>query len=287
MGGSSCANCDISIGLDDREDGCESSFQFFGWRSGFRVLRRIFGAEVHMICEVCQRREAQGFVCGVCLARMSKWLQEIPALYLELHTRHQEDPVPSMKVGSSGPVGGVRVSGSRERSVPIDLDAVDLLLNVEYSMPNSEMGMQMVPVLGLLWAWVSLFAWQWYRDECLPVREVPVLALWLTQRLDDLALVDQATPELEAALRRCVGQLRRVVDGRVAKPEFRYGRCAKCKMRALYFDPEYEFVRCATCGHTMTEDDYAKYLQETVRLKPKDLGIHAQTQPDPELSTPI
>jgi hypothetical protein len=76
-------------------------------------------------CVTCQRRDPhRGLVCDADRPKLRSWLKEIPDLFDDLVAQDEPDPL------AAGPVKGQStggpVSGSKERKLPIDVDAHDL-----------------------------------------------------------------------------------------------------------------------------------------------------------------
>lgn len=220
------------------------------WRYRIRLMPGVFGVDAHVICTVCENRDAEGFCCLVCTSRMRRWLTELPELYQRLHERHQLDPLPPSAGGNQV---GVRVGGSKERKLPIDLDTVDLLAGLGYRKQTVvlEAGERW-----WLWAWVCLLRSRWFSDESLPAREVPALTLWLWLRLETVVQVDQDTPALAEALRGSVGQLRHVLGEGPIRPELLSDRCPKCRYKTLKRYTGEEFIECEHCKHLVSLNEY-------------------------------
>lgn len=226
-----------------------------------------------MLCGCCEKRQPDiGFCCVVCLDRMTKWLGAIPTLYSVLVEAHTADPTPTARTNAYATLGTV-VGGSREPPVPIDLDVLDLVLNVqysttwghEYSYLEDQVGY--VPILTELDRLITWAHFAWFPTDPLPVhvhQEVANEALWLRLRLERLCGLSTDVQAVYGALRRCHGALVHALGEDAPRAELVTGRCVKCRFKTLYRNPESEFVECANCAALLTLDEYEAQVSNAV-----------------------
>jgi ribosomal protein L37AE/L43A len=200
-----------------------------------------------MTCPICSRREArQRQVCDPCRARLAAQLWELSDLYSIASA--------ALLPGSRG---GQRVSGSRERGLPLAAGVMDLLTPVirvgglPVDSTRDLVGDQTgrVPVAVVLDSWVRDWIDLRAMRETRPWPTVPVLRPWLSNRLgwacDHHPAVDEFAYEVTCelyALRAVLNVSRKKI--RLAEP------CPSCQLvKVLVRDPGGgTFVECQNCG---------------------------------------
>lgn len=217
-----------------------------------------------MICVVCQQEDAWatvGAVCERCAGRMASALRALPGLLADL----------DLEPGRSR---SARVSGSREAPLPLRVDPLDL------SMPARPAS----TAVKLRGAWSTRggdpdqighlsvateldgYARMWAADrhEHGPDPQVPLLTVWLLDRLDWACEVFPAVDEFAATVGRLYGTLTAATGGFPARPETLTAPCPSCGILGLYRDVDIERVACGCCPVLMTDDDYAEYARQLI-----------------------
>ena len=251
-------------------------------------------------CPTCNRRDPRTpQLCDVCRSRLRSWVFDIPALHAELEERISEGVKPSdVRVAatvtewdadakravrvpatvarpadpaahhlpsgaSSSASRGGPVSGSKERRLPIDPDAVDL------TGPARSAGVAILDedavgyesVASVLDRWVE--DWRAYRGagERRPSATVPELTRWLLDRLDDAMDVNPAVAEFYDAVRRLRGALQAQL-GLIEVPDYKQGvPCPRCQALTLVQRSGSDRVECGTCPALLSFIEYDEHVR--------------------------
>lgn len=251
-------------------------------------------------CPTCRRRDPRvEQLCDVCRSRLRASLFDIPALYAELEERIEERSVPSdVRVAltvtewdaeakravrvpatvarpsdpaaywtpsgaSSSASRGGPVSGSKEKRLPIDTDAVDLTGPVRSAgvavLDEDAVGYE--SVASVLDFWVE----DWRADrgagERRPSATVPELARWLLDRLDDACDSAPAIGEFFEAIRLLRGALRRELK-LVDVPDYKRGiPCGHCGALTLVHHDGSDRIECASCPALLSFIEYDAHVR--------------------------
>lgn len=209
-------------------------------------------------CVVCQRREAERpMVCQPCRTGLAHDLAEVGRLWALLPA--------ALEPGVST---GQRVSGSREASLPLRIDPLDLSLAAGVPEPvtdpyRDQCGFR--PVAGVLDSWARDWQESLWPDHRLPVPTVPSLVGWLSDRLGVVCDRHPAVDEFAAEIRATLAQLRHVHGLVPPEPErIRDVECDRCDRRLLYRRQDGSGdVEChnRACGRVMTAADYTAWTK--------------------------
>ncbi|GAA0738662.1 hypothetical protein Drose_04295 [Dactylosporangium roseum] len=226
-------------------------------------------------CPACWRRDPHTpQLCGVCRSRFRTWLVEIPDLHAQLLA---EEPS-----GIAGQRAGGRVSGSKERPLPIRVDPLDLTGPARHVWLLGEDQVGYESVASVLDFWVR--DWREARGglERLPEPSVPVLAAWLLRRADDAMDAHPAVDECFEDVRRVHGALRAQLGLVDPRPEYLDGvPCKRCGAATLWRVPGSDYAsECAipTCKGLLTEDEYAAWTSEVATTVRRN-GIRRSDKP--------
>lgn len=243
-------------------------------------------------CPVCRHRDAWDPLppdgpCGPCRSRLDSMLREIPDLVRDLRTlgyvqrdisgtkkwpddteRFHFDPVAN--VMPAGPINGQnkapRVSGSYEKPVPANLDALDLAGPPYSSTVHDDFGDQVghTAVAATLLSWLR--DWHERRDFSTPeFHDKPdttaQLCVHLRNSLEWACDEHPAVDEFANELRDCWLALRRANGLTEPRPELCDGvPCRSCDLKALFRVPGSAFIECA-CGALYTESEYTDWTK--------------------------
>lgn len=212
-------------------------------------------------CICCQdpdRWPERGRACQRCWGRMAAWLHQIPDLLTELEVTPGRSP-------------HARVSGSRDRPLPIRVDPVDLAGPVNHGarrlLARGALGLDddqtgHLSVATVLDGWAR--DWATALGHRLPEPTVPALARWLGDRLDWACDHHDALDEFAADLRELHGTLLALGGTLPPRPEVLPAPCPGCGMLTLVRRDDR--IGCgAGCPRLMTEDDYAAYCRTLTR----------------------
>lgn len=209
-------------------------------------------------CVCCQRRDPyRGYACDPCRSKLRFWLGEIPDLWAQLLTEE-------LAAGQSPSKSG-RVSGTGDTRLPIRVDVWDLRGETRSAPKAGEDQVGHLPVWVTLSTWVR--DWADVRGQCEhgPANgNVASAAVWLKERVDDMCDTHPAVDEFYRDLRRLHGALRSQLGLIDPRPEHCAGvpcRSEDCDLKTLYRYPGSEFVECDSCGHLMTENEYAVWIK--------------------------
>lgn len=251
-------------------------------------------------CPTCSRRDPRvPQLCDVDRSKLRAWLFDITVLYAELASRDAElaDPADrrfaatmsrwdaGMKRAvrepatvarpadpaayhlpsgaSSSPSRGSPVSGSKERQLPIDTDAVDLTGPVRSAgvAVLDEDAVGHASVASTLDFWVEDWRAQRGAGERRPAATVPEIARWLLDRLDDAMDTSPAIAEFFTAVRRLRGALHAQL-GQVEVPDYKRGiPCPRCLALALVHTNGSEFIECSSCPAVLSFMEYDEHVR--------------------------
>lgn len=232
-------------------------------------------------CVVCEERDPDHplLACARCAGRLSGALRQIPVLVDELRGQGVEvdvfaaDPVAVSL--PAGPIGGAatgpRGTGTRERALPIRIDATDILLGVNHGarrlLARGALGLDDDQV-GHLSAATILDGWarDWasYLGHHVPTPQVPLLCAWLSDRLPWALEHHPALDEFAAD----VGDLLRTLYGLCghgsARPKVMEAPCPGCGLATLVQPFPDAYIECATvdCGRVLTPPEYEEYVRD-------------------------
>lgn len=245
-------------------------------------------------CPTCSRRDPRRpQLCEVCRSRLRAWLFDIPSLYAELEERSEERSAPSdVRVGevvvrgkyggtlatvgprdavayhlpsgaSSSASRGGPISGSKERRLPIDTDAVDLTGPVRSAgtavLDEDAVGYESVATV--LDFWVE--DWRAFRGagERRPSATVPELTRWLLDRLDDAMDHSPSVDEFFHVVRRLRGALQARL-GLVDIPDYKRGiPCPRCLALTLVHHSGADRVECGSCEALLSFLEYDEHVR--------------------------
>lgn len=194
------------------------------------------------------------------LARFRSNLLTIADCYAVLAARHHA-------AATGNP--GVRVSGSSERRLPIDTDAVDLTADARRGSldvadtspwPEDQIGHQSIATE--LDFWVFDIAALIGEKRPLPV--VPVLAMWLHERAGWAWDYYGALGEMVVKVDRIARTLYAAVNPRRPRPEARSAPCPGCGEATLSGDGERVTCDMDDCGRILTEAEYVTWSREVI-----------------------
>ncbi len=261
-------------------------------------------------CPTCSRRDPRTpQLCDACRSRLRAYLFDISSLFAELQERFEERSEPSdvraavtvtewdpdarravrvpATVGrpadptsyylpsgaSSSASRGGPVTGSKERRLPIDTDAVDLTGPVRSAgvAVLDEDAVGHASVATILDFWVE--DWREFRGagERRPSATVPEIVRWLLDRLDDAIDTNPAIAEFYDAVRRLNGALKHQL-GQVDIPNYRRGTpCPRCQSLTLVQHNGSEHIECGTCPALLSFIEYDTHVRalsaEQVQLR--------------------
>ncbi len=250
-------------------------------------------------CPTCRRRDARvPQICDPCRSRLRSWVFDIPSLYAELEERIEVRSEPSdvrpfvatvaewtgreivqtavvtarpadpvayhLPSGASSSASrGGPVSGSKEKRLPIDTDAVDL------TGPVRSAGVAVLDVDAVGYESVASVLDFWVEDwradrgagERRPSATVPELTRWLLERLDDAC---DGSPSIEEFY-TAIGRLRRALQhecGQIDIPDYkRFTPCPRCSSLTLVHHNGSQFVECSTCPAVLSFLEYDEHAR--------------------------
>lgn len=204
-------------------------------------------------CPTCFRRDPRTpLICDVDRSKLRSWLGDIPDLFTELQAQQYD--------GINGVRAGGRVSGSKERQLPIRVDPLDLAAPARFVWLDGEDQIGYVSVASTLDFWVR--DWREARGgrEGLPAPYVPALASWLLRRVDDAMDDHPAIDEAWNDVRRIHGALRAQI-GLIDVPDYKRGTpCPKCHTLSLVRDNGSDYIDCRACGTLLTPEQYTEHV---------------------------
>jgi Zn ribbon nucleic-acid-binding protein len=183
------------------------------------------------------------------------------------------DPVSQVLPGAltPSPSDQPRVSGSRERQLPIDAERVGLLMPVVPGYVRDHSGDQIgsYSVAAVLNEWVAEWHDRWCPQERYPSTDALRLIDWiLTPRLQVICREEEALGDFAEEMRELRGRLRSALGETRKKPVIMWGvSCPRCKLISqLALDPEDpdHYRECANCGLLLTRAEYLSHLRDLV-----------------------
>lgn len=219
-------------------------------------------------CVICLRRPVErGLVCEPDRA----WLERLPAQIAELYP----DLAGALERGSAG---GPKVSGSRERPIPLRLAPLDLSLPHHRRLPDGSprpdsvldvYGDQTgdIPVTTTLDLWVRDWAASREQWEQLPRPLVADLCAWLGLRTEWACDHHPAVDEYAAELRALLGRMRAALGLTEPGAELCSGvPCRRCDLMAVYLLPDSPYRECANeeCRLLYSEEEWDAWTAELV-----------------------
>lgn len=189
-----------------------------------------------------------GQVCTGCTRRIAADLADIPTLYARITLTPAVNP------------GRVRVTGSHNAPLPLNVDALDLTLPARGGTVHDRYGDQTghIPAATILDQWVDDWRDQRARGEGRPDPVVWVLADWLLVRLDDACADHPAVDEFAADMRRLRRQLLVAAGDGPVRAERLPAPCLRCDLLTLVRDDG--DVRCRNCGEWLSDERYAEWV---------------------------
>lgn len=252
-------------------------------------------------CRGClSRLVEQGLVCNSDRTKLAAWLEELPGLHMELGeepdpvdrhewTVRQHRPIPTsdptrrptwawvrepgteslaqmMPMGITRTSNQARVSGSRERSTPTNLDRLDLAAEARIGsleiVGNPDEHPDQVGYIAVateLDFWVRDWVIARGKGEHLPVPTVASLASWLEIRLGWACDEHHAIDEFATKLGQIRHAMRSVLGLTAVPKELCEGvACRSCDRRSLYRDGGY--IQCGNCGQHYNEREYGAWV---------------------------
>lgn len=248
-------------------------------------------------------------MCDACRSRLRAHLFDITSLFAELEERTEEMAEPldvrvavtvtewdedakrAVRVpatvgrpadptsyylpsgASSSASRGGPVTGSKERRLPIDTDAVDLTgpARSAGTAVLDEDAVGHVSVASVLDFWVE--DWRAWRGagERRPSATVPEIVRWLLDRLDDAMDSNPAIGEFYDAVRRLNGALKHQL-GQVDVPDYKRGiSCPRCQSLTLVHHAGSDRIECGTCPALLSFIEYDSHVRalsaEQVQLR--------------------
>jgi Zn ribbon nucleic-acid-binding protein len=172
---------------------------------------------------------------------------------------------------TDSPTNQPRVSGSKDRRLPIDVIRIDLLLPVAPGYVTDPFRDQAGPhsVANVLNEWVAAWHDRWYAGQRYPATDAHSLIEWmLGARLMHVVQHDQAIADFAEEVRDLRAQLRVALRETAPKRATMWGvRCPRCKIISqLTMNPEDpdRYRECDNCGIMLTKDEYLEHLRSVV-----------------------
>jgi hypothetical protein len=188
-----------------------------------------------------------------------------------------------MGIVSSSLGAGARVSGSKERAAPADVDLLDLTATPRAAFPTAAGRAHKADQIGLPSVAADLDLWvrDWrdtlFPGQHLPEPTVPSLVGWLDKRLHRACDAHPAIDEFATEM----FELRRALRGKLglnAPPkQLCHGVfCKSCDRKTLY--REGGLITCGNCGLNYSEEEYRKWIgllnaETKQRLREGDLEM--------------
>lgn len=240
------------------------------------------------VCALCAvyhphadpHRPERGMACDSSRARLEHDRLAVRAMYLRLLEEQPDLAEAQDPVSVALPMAAVpsrstqpRVSGSRERQLPIRTDVVDLTASVQEGAVRDPNGDQVgqLSVASVLHSWVRRWRDDLFPSHRLPEPEAVALLDWLgSTRLDRIADTDPAVGDFADELGRLRSALRRALGETTPRPEVMWGvPCRRCdRVSTLVLDLDdprrYRECRAAGCGLLLTEAEYKSWLVDIV-----------------------
>lgn len=178
---------------------------------------------------------------------------------------------------TSAPINGAstgsRATGTRERSLPIRVDATDILLPVNHGarrlLARGALGLDddqvgHLSAATILDGWVR--DWATYRHESLPTPSVPLLCSWLLDRLPWALEHHGALDEFAADIGDLVRTLYGLCGHGAARPKVMEAACPSCGLLTLVQPFPEANIECVTvdCGRILTPAEYAEHVTSLI-----------------------
>ncbi|HEX2551122.1 MAG TPA: hypothetical protein VHK64_05975 [Nocardioidaceae bacterium] len=210
-------------------------------------------------CVTCARRDPhRGLVCNADRSKLRSWLREIPDLFDDLVAQDEPDPLAAGPV--KGQSAGGPVSGSKERKLPIDEDAIDLSGPVRGVRLLGEDQIGYSSVASELDFWVEDWREARGRGEGRPDPTVRALATWLEVRAEDACDAHPAVDEMFEAVRKLRSALRGVLKLIEPLPEYRPDvPCPGCSRLTLYKANGSDRYECDSCPRLLTPEEFDRW----------------------------
>lgn len=164
-----------------------------------------------------------------------------------------------------------RVSGTRERQLPIDISRIDLLLPVVPGYVQDPHRDQTGPhsVATVLNEWVAAWHDRWYAGQRYPRTDAVSLVDWmLGARLMHVVQAEPAIADFAEEIRDLRGLLRSALRETAPKRATMWGiECPRCQIVSqLTLDPEdpEHYRECDNCGLMLTNQEYLQHLRDLV-----------------------
>lgn len=189
-----------------------------------------------MLCEVCSNRGPDlGHVCQVCHNRMLSVLNQIRELYEEL--------AENVAVGQKPSKTGVRVRGTKEQPIPVNLDVIDAQNLAEQRLA----------------AWVHEWSEELGIGYNQPTRAVPLMCDWLRLRLDLACSRYAPIGDFEEHMRDLLRHMRSALKMRPTRVRYD-GTCQNCEYDVLVLYVQDFTVRCPRCKTDCDPDEFLRQL---------------------------
>lgn len=164
-----------------------------------------------------------------------------------------------------------RVTGSKERQLPIDITRVDLLLPAVAGYvrdPDRDQG-GVLSVATVFDEWVAAWHDQWFAGQRYPRADALSLIDWvLGARLVHIVQVEPAIADFADEVRQLRGALRSALRETAPKRATMWGvPCPRCQIISqLTLDPEDpdHHRECDNCGVMLTREEYLQHLRSIV-----------------------
>lgn len=166
-----------------------------------------------------------------------------------------------------------RVSGTRERSIPINVRLLDLLgpartLHVEYAYADDQIGD--ASIASMLYAWGGRWQESVFSHQRLPKPTVDALMTWISGvRLEIVMERDPKIGLFAWQLRSIRRTLQGLLGDTVPYPQVMWGvPCRRCDLVSTlvldHEDPDH-YRECTACGLLLTEEEYRTWLKLIVQ----------------------
>jgi hypothetical protein len=246
-------------------------------------------------CVCCRRRDAAfGLVCDPDRSRLASWTRDVAEYTAQLLAEDEARTEPTAvregdvvvrgKYGTvlattgpreplsyalpGAPTPGVkaggRVSGSREASVPIAVDRVDLVAPARRTSARAALDDDAVGHLSVattLDFWAGDLREHRGIGEAMPDPTVDALASWLLLRSDEACDDWLPVDEFFEDVRRLRGALMAQL-GLFDVPDYKAGvPCRSCSTLALVRQPGSNYVECGACPDLLTPEEYEAWVR--------------------------
>lgn len=165
-----------------------------------------------------------------------------------------------------------RVTGSRERQLPISAERIDLLLPVVpgyvRDLRHDQVGHHSVATV--INEWVAEWHDRWYYHERYPPTTASGLIDWILAppRLQRVCQAAEALADLADELRSLRSRLRYALGEAEKKPVIMWGvSCPRCQLVSqLQLDQEDpdHYRECGNCGLLLSREEYLQHLRDLV-----------------------